>query len=112
MMVGVDVREWHDERKTGIGRFLEAFLRVAHAARPRDRFLLVGNPDTRVRVHGDNVASACLPEPWTLVWDQVTLPRALRRGGDRPLRPSQVGADEGRAAEAEKRRGERAVVAA
>jgi hypothetical protein len=81
MIVGVDVRGWHGEWKTGIGRFLEEFLRVAHVARPQDRFLLVGNPDTRVRVRGDNVTFACLPERWTLWWDQVKLPRTVRRGG-------------------------------
>jgi len=81
MIVGVDVREWHGNRKTGIGRFLEEFLRVAHAARPRDRFLLVGNADTRSRVCGANMTFTCLPERWTLWWDQVTLPRSLRRSG-------------------------------
>lgn len=81
MIVGVDVREWQGERRTGIGRFLEEFLRVAHAARPRDRFLLFGNGETRARVRGDNVALECLPERWTPWWDQVTLPRALGRGG-------------------------------
>jgi len=81
MIVGVDVREWHGDRKTGIGRFLEEFLRVAHAARPRDRFLLIGNADTRPRVRGANMSFACLPERWTLWWDQVTLPRSLRQSG-------------------------------
>ena len=81
MIVGVDVREWHGDRKTGIGRFLEEFLWAAHAARPRDRFLLVGNADTRTRVRGANVTFTCLPERWTLWWDQVALPRSLRRSG-------------------------------
>jgi glycosyltransferase involved in cell wall biosynthesis len=81
MLVGVDVREWQGDRKTGIGRFLEEFLRVAPAARPRDRFLLVGNAETRVRVRGENVACTRLPERWTAWWDQVTLPRMLRQAG-------------------------------
>jgi len=81
MIVGVDVREWQGDRRTGIGRFLEEFLRVAHGARPKDRFLLFGNAGTRTRVRGDNVAFTCLPECWTPWWDQVTLPRSLRRDG-------------------------------
>jgi glycosyltransferase involved in cell wall biosynthesis len=81
MIVGVDVREWHGDRRTGIGRFLEEFLRVAHTARPRDRFLLIGNADTRTRVRGENVTFTCLRERWTPWWDQVTLPRSLRRSG-------------------------------
>jgi alpha-1,3-rhamnosyl/mannosyltransferase len=81
MIVGVDVREWHGDRRTGIGRFLEELLRVARGARPGDRFLLVGNADSRPRVSGDNITFTCLPERWTAWWDQVTLPRSLRRSG-------------------------------
>jgi len=81
MIVGVDVREWQGDRRTGIGRFLEEFLRVAHGARPADRFLLLGNGDTRTRVRGDNVTFTRLRERWTPWWDQVTLPRSLRQGG-------------------------------
>lgn len=80
MIVGVDVREWHGDRRTGIGRFLEEFLRVAGTARPRDRFLLLGNADTERRVRGENLTFSCLPERWTPWWDQVTLPRSLGRG--------------------------------
>jgi alpha-1,3-rhamnosyl/mannosyltransferase len=80
MIVGVDVREWHGDRRTGIGRFLEEFLRVARGARPRDRFLLIGNADTRTRIRGDNVTFTSVPERWTPWWDQVTLPRSLKRG--------------------------------
>jgi len=81
MIVGVDVREWQGERRTGIGRFLEEFLRVARDVRAGDRFLLLGNGESRSRVCGDNVTFACLPERWTPWWDQVTLPRALGRSG-------------------------------
>jgi len=81
MIVGVDVREWQGDRRTGIGRFLEEFLRVARGARPEDRFLLLGNGDTRTRVRGENVTFTRLRERWTPWWDQVTLPRSLRQGG-------------------------------
>jgi alpha-1,3-rhamnosyl/mannosyltransferase len=81
MIVAVDVREWHGDRRTGIGRFLEEFLRVARALRPDDRFLLMGNADTRARVQGQNVGFTCLREHWTPWWDQVTLPRRVQRAG-------------------------------
>jgi alpha-1,3-rhamnosyl/mannosyltransferase len=81
MIVAVDVREWHGDRQTGIGRFLEEFLRAAHAARPDDRFLLIGNDATRTRVQGANVTFTRLPERCTLWWDQVALPRWARRAG-------------------------------
>jgi glycosyltransferase involved in cell wall biosynthesis len=79
MIIGLDIREWERGRQTGIGRFLEEFLRVALAVRPRDRFLLLGNGATELRVSGENLAFQRHPEPWTPWWDQVTLPRVLRR---------------------------------
>ncbi len=81
MIVGVDIREWQPGRRTGIGRFLEEFLREATAARPHDRFVLVGNPRAEVRVRAGNLDVLRLPERCTLWWDQVALPRALARAG-------------------------------
>jgi glycosyltransferase involved in cell wall biosynthesis len=79
VIIGVDIREWQPGRRTGIGRFLEVFLRAAALARPLDRFLLFGDPTCEVRVRADNVSVVRMPEPWTLWWDQVVLPRALAR---------------------------------
>jgi glycosyltransferase involved in cell wall biosynthesis len=79
VIIGTDVREWEPGRQTGIGRFLEEFLRVATAARPQDRFLLLGNAATESRVGGSNVAFLRLSEASTLWWDQMTLPRVLDR---------------------------------
>lgn len=81
MIVGLDIREWQPGRRTGIGRFLEEFLREATAARPHDRFLLVGDPGVEVRVRAGNLDVLRLPERCTLWWDQVALPRALARAG-------------------------------
>jgi alpha-1,3-rhamnosyl/mannosyltransferase len=81
MIVGVDIREWQPARRTGIGRFLQEFLREAAAARPQDRFLLVGDALAEVRVDAENVEVVRIPERCTLWWDQVALPRALARAG-------------------------------
>ncbi len=81
MIVGVDVREWQPGRPTGIGRFLEEFLRAAWAARRMARFVLVGDAAGEVRVVAANVSVVRVPERLTAWWDQVSLPRALARAG-------------------------------
>jgi len=81
VIIGVDIREWQPGRHTGIGRFLEEFLRAASAARPSDRFLLIGNATCEIRVQAGNIDVLRIPERWTLWWDQVTLARALCRNG-------------------------------
>lgn len=81
MIIGVDIREWQPGRRTGIGRFLDGFLRAGTFRRPKDRFLLIGDTTCEVRVQGENVEVVRIPERWTVWWDQVTLPRALKRGG-------------------------------
>jgi glycosyltransferase involved in cell wall biosynthesis len=81
MTIAVDIREWQPGQYTGIGRFLEEFLRAAIEVRPLDRFLLIGDATCEVRVQGRNVDVVRIPERWTLWWDQVVLPRALVRGG-------------------------------
>ncbi len=81
MMIGVDIREWQPRKHTGIGRFLEEFLRVALVARPREQFLLIGDATSEIRVRGGNVEVVRIPERWTPWWDQVALPRALARAG-------------------------------
>jgi glycosyltransferase involved in cell wall biosynthesis len=81
LTVGIDIREWQPGRRTGIGRFLEEFLRTGMSRRPKDRFLLIGDSACEVRVQGANVEVVRIPERWTVWWDQVTIPYALKRGG-------------------------------
>jgi glycosyltransferase involved in cell wall biosynthesis len=81
VIIGVDIREWNPGQPTGIGRFLEEFVRAASATRPRDRFLAVGDTTCEARLETENVDVVRLPERWTLWWDQVTLARALAQGG-------------------------------
>jgi glycosyltransferase involved in cell wall biosynthesis len=77
MIIAVDIREWRPGQYTGIGRFLEEFLRAATVSRPLDRFLLVGDQACEVRVQAANIEVVRIPERWTLWWDQVALPMAL-----------------------------------
>jgi len=81
LTIGIDIREWQPGRRTGIGRFLEGFLRAGTSRRPKDRFLLIGDTACEVRVQDANVEVVRIPERWTVWWDQVMLPYALKRGG-------------------------------
>lgn len=77
MNIAIDIREWQPGRRTGIGRMLEEFLRLASVLRPRDRFLYLGNDTCEVRVQSLNCTVIRIPETWTLWWDQATLSNAL-----------------------------------
>lgn len=77
MNIAVDIREWQPGRRTGIGRMLEEFLRMAPVLRPRDHFLYLGNDTCEVRVQSPNCTVIRIPERWTLWWDQSTLSKAL-----------------------------------
>lgn len=79
MIIGVDIREWQPGRHTGIGRFLEEFIRAATVARPLDRFILIGDETCEILVQAGNVEVVRIPGRWTLWWDQVALPRAIAR---------------------------------
>jgi hypothetical protein len=70
MIIGVDIREWQPEVRTGIGRFLEELM-------SNDRFLLCSDAAREVRVQTGNLDVIRVPERWTLWWDQVSPPRAL-----------------------------------
>ena len=45
MMVGIDCRELEKDKKTGIGRFLISFLKIAKNIR-QFKFILIGNQKT------------------------------------------------------------------
>lgn len=79
MIIGVDIREWQVGCRTGIGRYLEEFIRTAAAARPADRFVLFGDTKVEARVQAANIDIIRIPEYWSVWWDQVSLPRALAR---------------------------------
>lgn len=79
MRFAVDIREWEPGRQTGIGRFLEEFVRTAVAAKPQDHFLLVGDTRSEARVQAGNATVIHIPVHRTLWWDQVTLRQVLTR---------------------------------
>ncbi len=80
MRLGVDIREWEAGRRTGIGAFLEMFLREAPRQRPGLELLLYGNSATALPP-GEALPVRRLPEPFRLWFDQVSLVRGVRADG-------------------------------
>jgi glycosyltransferase involved in cell wall biosynthesis len=79
MRLGVDGRELAAGARTGIGRYVREVLRAASAR--GWRCLVYGDAATALDEVPPGVTLARLAAPGTRWWDQVALPRALRRSG-------------------------------
>lgn len=63
---------------TGIGRFLHNFLVSLDTLDQENRYVLLLNKPTDLKVPGKNMIRHVLPESSTLLWDQIVLPRYLK----------------------------------
>jgi len=79
MRIGVDVRELQEGVWTGIGRVVEAFLSEAPSLSPDVELFLYADRATRPELEKNGFHLRRLPQPSTLWFDQLALPRALRR---------------------------------
>jgi glycosyltransferase involved in cell wall biosynthesis len=79
MRLGIDGRELVAGARTGIGRYVREVLRAAAARGWRS--MVYGDTRTVLADAPAGVALTRLAAPGTRWWDQVALPRALRRGG-------------------------------
>lgn len=78
MKVAIDCREFYEGRLTGIGRFLSAFITCA--SRKNDiKLLLYGSQNTVLPGGLAGGHARTLYESGTRHWEQVLLPRALKR---------------------------------
>jgi alpha-1,3-rhamnosyl/mannosyltransferase len=78
MTLGVDCREFVRGRVTGIGRFLRAVLEEIARSRPHLRTLALAGPGATIPVSAPHLQVRRLASRFTLYWDHVLLPRALR----------------------------------
>lgn len=78
MRIGVDIRELQEGVWTGIGRVVEAFLSEAPSLSPGVELFLYADRTTRSEVEKNGHHLRRLPQPATLWFDQLALPRALR----------------------------------
>lgn len=79
MILAVDCREFVPGRVTGIGRFLQGLLTEIAGSRPHLTTVALAPPEAPVPVSAPHIRIRRLPRCPTLYWDQVLLPRALRR---------------------------------
>jgi len=77
MIIGVDVRELQRGFRTGIGRMVEAVITEVPKIRDNVDLLLYSNRTTRTELPTKAAARRTLPQPTTLWFDQVALPKAL-----------------------------------
>ncbi|MGQ0809791.1 MAG: glycosyltransferase family 4 protein [Nitrospiraceae bacterium] len=77
MKLGVDGRELAAGRRTGIGRYLIEVLRAA-SGQGWD-CLVYGDGRTNLNESIPGVTTRPIDQRWTQWWDQVSLPRSLRR---------------------------------
>lgn len=79
MKVGIDGRELLRNKITGIGRFLSIFLKHAPKIKPDWEFIIFGNQNTFFPFDCPNLKKIFIPEKYTIFWDQVTLPKFLKK---------------------------------
>lgn len=79
MKIGVDGRELLKNQITGTGRFLSNFLKYAPGFRPGWKFIIFGNQYTFFQFDFPNLKKIIIPEKSTIFWDQIKLPKFLKR---------------------------------
>src|SRR5262245_40364505 len=79
LRIGIDGRELRDGVRTGIRRYMTEVL-LAAAARGLE-CVIYGDPGTQLPAPSSTVRPVMVEAGWTQWWDQVVLPRALRRDG-------------------------------
>ncbi|MBN2571057.1 MAG: glycosyltransferase [Ignavibacteriales bacterium] len=79
MKIGIDFRELVKGKTTGIGRFLLNFLDYATQADDDNIYYLYGNQFTDFRLVNDRTTIRIIHERNTLYWDQVKLPKEIRK---------------------------------
>ena len=79
MRIGIDVRELEKGKATGIGRYLLNFLKFATKEKPTWEFILFGNQNTKIDLEVPNLKKIYIPEYFTPWWDQIQLPRYLKK---------------------------------
>ncbi len=77
--IGIDIRELRRDVKTGIARYISNFLMVAARLKPEWEFVLFGNQHTFAPALAGDYKKVIISEGSTFWWDQVELPRALKK---------------------------------
>ncbi len=79
LLIGVDAREWIQDRQTGIGRYLEGVIQRALAIRPGWKWVLFQHRSDARRIKAESVSYRDLDRGPSVYIDQVVLPKYLKR---------------------------------
>ena len=79
MKVGIDIRELERGKVTGIGQYLNNFLKSCTKDKQDWEFILFGNQYTEICHDATNIKKIFIPEFLTFWWDQVQLPYNLKK---------------------------------
>lgn len=79
LLIGVDAREWIQDRQTGIGRYLEGVIQRALAIRPGWKWVLFQHRSDARRIKAESVSYRDLDRGPSVYVDQVVLPKYLKR---------------------------------
>jgi glycosyltransferase involved in cell wall biosynthesis len=79
MKIGIDAREFQPERTTGIGRYLERFLRCTATSNYPHEYVLFCNQKTLIPFEHPKIKRVIITEIITPLWDQVLLPLNIAR---------------------------------
>ncbi|RJR21272.1 MAG: glycosyltransferase family 1 protein [Nitrospiraceae bacterium] len=79
MKIGIDARDIRRNEVNGIGRFVSNFLKYAPDIAPSWEFIVIGNQNTFFSPAHQNMKHIIMTEKSTVIWDQVELPKLLKR---------------------------------
>ena len=79
MRIGIDIRELEKGKSTGIGRYLRHFLLFVKEFDKENNYVLFGNQKTDFSPLNENQELYIIPDTMTVIWDQVLLPKAIKK---------------------------------
>ena len=79
MKIGIDIRELEKKKITGIGKYLNNFLKTSVKNNRSWKFTLFGNQNTHINLNAFNCKKVIVKEYITFLWDQIQLPFHLKK---------------------------------
>jgi len=79
MRIGIDIRELEKGKSTGVGRYLRQFLGYASEHDNENEYILFGNQKTQYNANANNQKLKIVEENITIIWDQILLPRGIKK---------------------------------
>ncbi|MFH1478222.1 MAG: glycosyltransferase family 1 protein [Candidatus Omnitrophota bacterium] len=79
IQIGIDAREFKKGNNTGIARYMGEFLKYSVKNKDGYEYILFCDQSTDVPIEGSGIKKVVIPGYCTFVWDQIQLPRCLKK---------------------------------